>query len=205
MSRNYSENDTKGFYGPDGEFYPEGSQAAQSMRERRTEVYDREELYPKRPGINYTTSPYPGTEPPAKKEDGLPEGYAGPVMYCKYCGGKIPTQAFVCVHCGCQVGTAQTPPPAPAPVIINNNVSNNNNNVSNNNNTPVYHPVKERHMKSKWLALLLCLFGGFIGLHKFYEGKFLMGLLYLFTGGLAGIGVVIDLIVLLFKPNPYSP
>ena len=30
-----------------------------------------------------------------------------------------------------------------------------------------------------------------------------MGILYIFTLGLAGIGVLVDLIVLLFKPNPY--
>ena len=35
------------------------------------------------------------------------------------------------------------------------------------------------------------------------EGKIGMGILYIFTLGLAGIGVLVDLIVLLFKPNPY--
>ena len=30
-----------------------------------------------------------------------------------------------------------------------------------------------------------------------------MGLLYLFTGGLCGIGYIIDLILILCKPNPY--
>lgn len=196
MSQTYNNNNSEGFYGPDGEFYPEGSQAVQSMREKRTEVYDREELYPKRPDIKYTTSPYPGNEPPAKKDDGLPAGYTGPVMYCKYCGGKIPAQAVVCVHCGCQTGTAAAPEPTPQPVVINN---------INNNQTPVYNARNDRHMKSKWLAFFLCLFGGGLGLHKFYEGKFLLGILYLCTGGLVGIGWVIDLIVLLFKPNPYSP
>ena len=38
---------------------------------------------------------------------------------------------------------------------------------------------------------------------KFYEGKIGMGILYLFTCGLFGIGTLIDFIVLLFKPNPY--
>jgi len=32
-----------------------------------------------------------------------------------------------------------------------------------------------------------------------------LGLLYLFTGGLFGIGWLVDLILLLFKPNPYYP
>lgn len=30
-------------------------------------------------------------------------------------------------------------------------------------------------------------------------------IVYLCTCGLAGVGVVVDLIVLLFKPNPYFP
>ena len=58
--------------------------------------------------------------------------------------------------------------------------------------------------KNKWVALLLCFFLGFLGAHKFYEGKILFGLIYLFTGGLLGIGVIVDFIILLLKPNPYS-
>ena len=30
-----------------------------------------------------------------------------------------------------------------------------------------------------------------------------MGVLYFFTVGLFGIGVIVDVITLLFKPNPY--
>ena len=59
--------------------------------------------------------------------------------------------------------------------------------------------------KSKWAAFFLCLFFGVLGVHKFYEGKVLLGILYLFTGGIFSIGVIIDLIRLLFKPNPYYP
>ena len=57
--------------------------------------------------------------------------------------------------------------------------------------------------KNKWVAFFLCLFFGIFGAHKFYEGKIGMGILYLFTFGLFGIGWFIDCIVLLFKPNPY--
>lgn len=60
-------------------------------------------------------------------------------------------------------------------------------------------------MKNKWVAFLLCLFFGVIGAHRFYEGRILLGILYVLTGGLFGIGVIIDLIRLFFKPNPYSP
>ncbi len=60
-------------------------------------------------------------------------------------------------------------------------------------------------MKSKWVAFFLCLFFGFFGFHKFYEGKIIFGIVYLCTGGLLGIGVIVDLICLLLKPNPYYP
>ena len=57
--------------------------------------------------------------------------------------------------------------------------------------------------RNKWVAFFLCLFLGIIGAHKFYEGKTLMGIIYLFTGGLFGIGWIVDCLILLFKPNPY--
>lgn len=59
--------------------------------------------------------------------------------------------------------------------------------------------------KSKWVSFFLCLFLGMFGAHKFYEGRVLLGVLYICTGGLFGVGIIIDLIVLFFKPNPYCP
>ncbi|MBQ6621311.1 MAG: TM2 domain-containing protein [Mogibacterium sp.] len=48
-----------------------------------------------------------------------------------------------------------------------------------------------------WLAtLLLCVFTGVAGGHCFYTGKIGKGILYLFTGGLWGLGVLYDLIKL---------
>ena len=57
--------------------------------------------------------------------------------------------------------------------------------------------------KNKWVALILCLFLGVFGVHKFYEGKIAMGILYLFTMGIFGFGWLADLLVLIFKTNPY--
>lgn len=57
--------------------------------------------------------------------------------------------------------------------------------------------------KSKWVALLLCFFLGVLGAHKFYEGKIGMGVLYIFTGGLLGIGVIVDFVRLCMAKNPY--
>ena len=55
------------------------------------------------------------------------------------------------------------------------------------------------------IVFLMSVFFGVIGAHKFYEGRILLGIVYIFTGGICGIGVIIDLIRLLFKPNPYYP
>lgn len=59
-------------------------------------------------------------------------------------------------------------------------------------------------MKNKWVSLLLCFFLGCLGIHRFYEGKIGTGILWLLTGGLCGIGAIVDFIILIFKPNPYS-
>lgn len=59
--------------------------------------------------------------------------------------------------------------------------------------------------KNKWISFFLCLFLGVFGIHKFYEERILFGIIYLCTGGLFGIGVVVDLISLILKPNPYYP
>lgn len=48
--------------------------------------------------------------------------------------------------------------------------------------------------KNKIVALLLCIFLGEIGVHYFYVGRIGMGLLYFFTGGLFGIGWIVDII-----------
>lgn len=51
-------------------------------------------------------------------------------------------------------------------------------------------------MKSKLLAYVLWFFFGLLGVHKFYLGKVGMGIVYLLTGGIFGIGWFIDLFTL---------
>lgn len=46
--------------------------------------------------------------------------------------------------------------------------------------------------KSRWLAFFLCLFLGGLGIHRFYLGKPLTGIIWFFTGGLFIIGWVYD-------------
>lgn len=46
---------------------------------------------------------------------------------------------------------------------------------------------------------LVCLLGGWFGLHKFMERKVGLGILYVFTGGLCGIGWIVDTIIYLIR------
>lgn len=124
----------------------------------------------------------------------------GETKFCKECGQKIAKKAVICPHCGCQV-EEPVASAAPAPQIVINN-SNQNQNTNANYNMNMGAPFGMR-MRNKWIALLLCVCLGFLGAHKFYEGKGGMGILYLFTGGLFGIGIFFDFFSLLFKPNPY--
>lgn len=109
--------------------------------------------------------------------------------FCKYCGEKIPEDVVICTKCGRQVEQISSPTPN---IVINNANTNTNNNIN-------QHTAGRP--KNKWIALVLCIFT--ICGHKFYEEKIGMGILYLFTMGIFGIGWFIDIISLLFKPNPY--
>jgi len=51
--------------------------------------------------------------------------------------------------------------------------------------------------KSRTIALLLCLFVGVLGIHRFYVDKIGSGILYFCTYGLFGIGPFVDLILIL--------
>lgn len=113
--------------------------------------------------------------------------------YCKHCGEKIAEDAVICTKCGRQVEEIKKDKEQ---IVINNN--NTANSVAVAKASGGY-----GRPRNKWVAFCLCLFLGYFGAHKFYEGKAGMGVLYLCTGGLCGIGWLVDTIILLLKPNPY--
>lgn len=126
---------------------------------------------------------------------------AVPTKFCKFCGAKIPMDAVVCTACGRQVELLQQQA-APQPnIVINNANVNDNVNVNTNDYGGMGYGGYPARPLNKWVALLLCVFTLFG--HKFYEGKIGMGIIYLFTAGLFGIGWIVDIIALLCKPNPY--
>ena len=125
-----------------------------------------------------------------------PETSAGKTKFCKYCGGKVSEAAIICPLCGCQIEDMKH---SEQPnIVINNSNANVNSNVNSNTASTL-----GLRAKNKWVSFILCILLGYLGAHKFYEGRIGSGLLYLFTFGLFGIGWFIDCIVLLFKPNPY--
>lgn len=51
-------------------------------------------------------------------------------------------------------------------------------------------------MKDKFIAYLLLIFVGYLGIHRFYINKIGTGIIYLLTGGLFGFGIIYDLFCL---------
>lgn len=119
------------------------------------------------------------------------------MKFCQFCGSEIDKACVVCPKCGKQVEVLKSEQVPPPQVVINNT------NTNQNANTAYANPYVYGKMKNKWVAFCLCLFLGFLGAHKFYEGKTGMGILYLFTAGLCCIGVFVDLIAILAKPTYY--
>lgn len=119
------------------------------------------------------------------------------IMKCPNCGANIYDDVNRCQYCGTYQSTAKTPSvpvQAPAqPVVVN---------VYGQMPPPaetvehVYHQVISA--KKRPVALLLCLLLGWMGAHKFYVGRNFMGVVYLLTFGLFGIGWALDFLVLLF-------
>lgn len=59
--------------------------------------------------------------------------------------------------------------------------------------------------KNKYIAMLLLIFTGPLGGHKFYEGRIKWGIIYMFTGGFFIFGLIWDFMVLMAMPKKYVP
>ena len=57
-------------------------------------------------------------------------------------------------------------------------------------------PITPTGFKDVGVAYILLVIFGFLGVHKFYLGRVGFGILYIFTGGILGIGLIVDLFTL---------
>jgi TM2 domain-containing membrane protein YozV len=60
----------------------------------------------------------------------------------------------------------------------------------------VWLPYRQVSQRELGIAYLLWFFLGVLGVHHFYLGNILRGVLYLLTGGFLGIGILVDLFLL---------
>lgn len=105
---------------------------------------------------------------------------------CPQCGALMPEDAYYCLSCGRVLDEK----------LIRLQKKRRSSNSAWNSNDG---------WKNKWVSLFLCIFFGWIGAHKYYEGKIVWGVVYTFTFGLLFMGWIVDIVKLLFKPNPYLP
>ena len=92
-------------------------------------------------------------------------------MYCKNCGSEVNDNAIICIKCGCS--------------------------LCENNNDLVLQNPQDKSPKDWITTLLLCIFLGTIGVHRFYVGKIGSGVAQIFTRGGCGIWTFVDLIMIL--------
>jgi hypothetical protein len=110
---------------------------------------------------------------------------------CPVCGAPMENNG--CGYCGYKEKTipdSATVPPQSGQPIVQPQVVINNQTIL---NPGVALGVSK---KNKMVALLLCIFLGGVGAHRFYVGKIGTGIIYLFTGGLFGIGWIVDIILI---------
>ena len=108
--------------------------------------------------------------------------------FCPNCGAVVEQGIKFCANCGTAIAGREPAQPTPAAQPYAP--------------SQPYAPVAQAQQPgisplSRTVALVLCIFIGYMGVHRFYAGKIGTGVLWLLTWGLLGIGVFIDFILIL--------
>lgn len=118
-------------------------------------------------------------------------------MKCSSCGAQIAENARYCSYCGTEAGAEAQPVyqqpeqvihvhnhyyQQPEPQVVEK----------------VVYVEAAKSSRSRLILLALFWLTGVLGGHKFYSGKIGTGFLYMFTGGLFGIGLIVDFFSILF-------
>ncbi len=109
-------------------------------------------------------------------------------MYCSRCGMTLDAGVITCPRCaepldrGGQQASASCAPPVPPAYAAPGHAG------------AAYDPYDSP--KSRLVMLLLCIFVGVPGIHRFYAGRFITGIIWLCTFSLFGIGWLYDLIII---------
>lgn len=115
--------------------------------------------------------------------------------FCKHCGQVIDADCIICPKCGKQVEEVKVS--RPDNIIINNN-----NNATSSASASVSAGFGDMISPKSWLVtLLLCLFLGVLGGHRFYTGKIgtaIIMILLCWTG-ISAIWALIDLILIILS------
>lgn len=122
----------------------------------------------------------------------LSSTYTGKLKTCRNCGEQMPEDAFYCLSCGMTFDGQGIDFEEAKRRVINTGKS-----------QKQTMDISVGIWKNKWVSLILCIFFGVFGIHRFYEEKKVTGFIYLFTFGLFGLGWFFDIILIATKTNPY--
>lgn len=117
---------------------------------------------------------------------------------CKDCGSKsyekLDDHTYKCKYCGQieEVYLDESIEEENNKINESENLSNNETETQSQTKSTFSRTIARKNVSEAFVKFLVCLIVGVLGAHKFMEGKIFTGIIYFFTGGLFGIGYIID-------------